>query len=371
MKRFLAVSGAILRKDCWQVWPQAAPTALLVAVSNVSFELPVVEALLQVAALLVGVFLVVRLIQNDSAVSVQHDWLTRPIPWPALLVAKVSFAALWIGLPNVLGATLQGLRDGYSLAEALLEAVPESVPSPLLLVIVVVAVITANLWQALLVLVASCVLYLVVAVYTMFRSEILAWMDVVYASHSGTSWIFESALGFTVVVTCLLILWRQYGPRQTAQARALYGVGLLLLLLLPVLLLPPSRSWALQRQLGRGLGSAAQLTVELQPGCFAARLMQSSRDYATLGTPPGYVSTGDLTENAGRNPLVFSTVLTSREPAIDGLPARRTTDRPIPGRQRQHVVHGRCSARAATVGSHVRRTVGHHALLVVTTRALR
>jgi hypothetical protein len=315
MKRFLTVSGAILRKDCWHLWPQAAPTAALVAISNAAFAEPAVRGVLQLAALLVCAFLVVRLIQSDSAVSVQHDWLTRPIPWAALLLAKGVFVILWILLPDLLGATLQGLRDAYSLDEALLAAIPQSVPSPLVLALVAAAVFTSSLWEAMLVIAASAVLYIVAVSYVL-RSKIMIWMDMVYASSAGSGWIVEWTLGGTALMACLLLLWRQYGPRRTLQARALYGGALVMMLLLPALLLPESRTVALQRKLGPGSALADRLMVGLVPGCFATKLIKSSRDIGTLGMPPGNVLMGSL--KPGRDALVFSTVLTSRGPVQAG-----------------------------------------------------
>ena len=66
--------------------------------------------------------LIVAVIQLDPAVSLNHDWLARPISAMNLLLAKCLFIGAAILAPLIIARFLVNLSNGYSLLESLLEA---------------------------------------------------------------------------------------------------------------------------------------------------------------------------------------------------------------------------------------------------------
>lgn len=311
ISRFRAVSRAVLYKDCRELWPHAAPTAVLFAIDSASLASGALLEVTRPSAQLLVAILIVRLLQSDSPASVRHDWLTRPIPWPALLAAKVAFMLLWIAVPVVVGGTAKGLSDGYSLGAALLEGVRQSVPSPFLMVVIAAGIITSGIWQAFLTLGAAWLCHGVV-IFIVLRVARSGVTDASYGPFSGTLWMQSSAVDYLAIVAGALILWRQYGRRRTGQAHAIYGGALALILLVAVVLSSDSRRFAVQQQLG-----SEGVAVDLVPGCFASR---SAKNYAEIlelrdQVAPKAPSLTFLLRRVGANPVVFSTVLTERQRA--------------------------------------------------------
>jgi hypothetical protein len=311
MSRFLAVSSAVLHKDCRELWPHAAPTAVLFAIDSASLASGALLEVTRPSAQLLVAMLIVRLLQSDSPASARHDWLTRPIPWLTLLAAKAAFMLLWLAVPVIVGGTAKGLSDGYSLGAALLEGARQSVPSPLLMVVIAASIITSSLWQAFLALGAAwlCQWALIYITHRVARPGV---MDASDGPLIGTLWIQSSAVGLLVIVAGALILWQQYGRRKTGQARAIYAGALALAFLVVMVLLPDSRRFAVQQLLG-----SDSVAVDLVPGCFASR---SAKNYAEVRelrnqVAPRAPSLTFLRRRVGANPVVFSTVLTERERA--------------------------------------------------------
>jgi hypothetical protein len=321
MSRFLAVGGAVLRKDCQELWPQAAATAAVVAISSASANAPWGDTwlnLMRVAALALASILIVRLIQSDSPASVRHDWLTRPVPWLTLLSAKSAFLLLWLALPQALGGTLKGVFSGYSLGEALLEGVQQSVPPALLLGVVAVSVITGTIWQAVLLLVGTVVLHETVLAVVTAEAQKAGWLDPGYFRSMGTAWVRDWAQDFLAIIVSALILWWQYVRRKTAQARTVYAGGVALALTASILMLPAARTFAVQKRLGSDPAAAAQVAVELMPGCFLSPLTSRALGSAWADGPLGVVGVPDnLWRSEGLDAVVFGTVLTVREPVQD------------------------------------------------------
>jgi hypothetical protein len=316
MSRFLAVSSAVLRKDCRELWPQAAPTAAVVAIAMAALG----TTWLNLVPALLITMLVVRIIQSDSSATVQHDWLTRPVPWTALLVAKAAFMFLWIALPFVLGRTVRGLIGGYSLGEAWLEGVQQSVPLAAMLGIIGVAsAITASLWQALLILAGTWLFHEPALAFIIGRGVRIGGLDLIAFRFTGTAWVRDWSVGLLWIVMCALILWWQYGRRKTVQARTIYAGLVALALLVSALMLAPSRTFAIQRQLGPDAAAASRVVLELMPGCFASRLADASANTTQANGSLGLVMVPDsLLRFEGSDAVAFGTVLTEREPARNG-----------------------------------------------------
>lgn len=322
MSRFLAVSSAVLRKDCRELWPQAAPTAAVVAIAIAGANAPLDMTwlnLMRLVPILLITLLAVRIIQSDSPATVQHDWLTRPVPWTALLVAKATFMVLWIGLPYVLGGTVRGLIGGYSLGEAWLDAVQQSVPPAVLLIIIVAGAITASLWQAMLILAGTMLLYVITLEFITARAVRIGWADPNTLLFTGTAWVRYWSIGLLWTVMGALIVWRQYARRKTVQARSIYAGLVALALLVSTAMLPTSRTFAIQRQLGPDAAAASRVVLELTPGCFASRLADNSTNTMQANGSLEFVLVPDsLLGSEGSDAVVFSTALMEREPVRDG-----------------------------------------------------
>ena len=103
MNRQLTLFCAMLRKDLRLFWPIGALISgllLLRQFPDVIAQLGVVAALMQIAIQLGVVLLMLVVCYEDAVVSLQHDWLTRPISgltrWRGLRTPKVNDVALGV-----------------------------------------------------------------------------------------------------------------------------------------------------------------------------------------------------------------------------------------------------------------------------------
>ncbi len=116
MKRQLGLLGALLHKDFRLFWPLAMLIASLIVLGQfppVVAQLGVLGFLLQDATWLASVLLTLVVFHEDAMVSLNHDWLTRPIPGLVLLLAKCAFVVLAIIVPAVLGGMAYNLYQGH------------------------------------------------------------------------------------------------------------------------------------------------------------------------------------------------------------------------------------------------------------------
>src|SRR5690242_3035622 len=103
----LSLIGKVLHKHVRLFWPFAGLSALLFALTEIP---PVVQllgpvgGLVQIAMQFAFVLLILTVFYEDAVVSLRHDWLTRPISGPAMLVAKSVLVILALVAPSVLGA---------------------------------------------------------------------------------------------------------------------------------------------------------------------------------------------------------------------------------------------------------------------------
>src|SRR5215471_10926366 len=132
MSRRIRTVAAIVRKDLHSLWPMVATTIVLavadVVVANFGIGTLLLRQLLPMAAMLAGAFLIAAAIQQDTVVSVSHDWLTKPISRLDILLAKAAFLALCVLAPIVLARAAVYTAQGYSAKETALTAL---MPDPI------------------------------------------------------------------------------------------------------------------------------------------------------------------------------------------------------------------------------------------------
>ena len=124
------VVAAVVRKDLHALWPMAAVAVLLVLADIVVAEFELggeggslpLRTILPLVMQLTYALLVVAVIQQDTAVSTTHDWLTKPISRLDMVAAKGVFIAFTMLAPIALIRAVVYTIEGYSVGEALLTA---------------------------------------------------------------------------------------------------------------------------------------------------------------------------------------------------------------------------------------------------------
>jgi hypothetical protein len=286
MKRQLRLIGALLHKDFRIVWIFALLNASLIELGqfpSVLASLGPPGFLLQTAIALASVLLTLVVFHEDAMVSLNQDWLTRPISGLVLLLAKSAFVVLAIVLPAVLGGMAYNLYQGRSVGESLLTGLANGAGGSGLLFILVVmafAAVTANLRQAIIALLAGIASLAVLVAITL---QILGIQGMGF---TGTDWVvgrsFEVMLGL-VAVSILLV---QYALRHTRAARVIAGLAVVAAWAVMLPLTGP-RIFATEKFLMRDDAVAASIRIELAQGCFPAHAPDGEDESRLVG--PGAI----------------------------------------------------------------------------------
>jgi len=278
----LTLFCAMLRKDLRLFWPFGALISgllLLRQFPDVIAQLGVVAALMQIAIQLGVVLLMLVVCYEDAVVSLQHDWLTRPISGVTVLMAKVSFVVLFILVPSIIGALANTLYEGGSLAESLVRGYSQGASGALLLTIAIVmafASVTTGIRQGIIVFLAGIA---VLAIATLLFS--LAGGEGESAGATGSNWVQTLPLILLLLAATLLVLWVQYGRRHTRTARIIVAAAVVIGGAYTAFMSWP-RVYAVQAMLSPDPASAASAQVELASGCFPVRSLDSAGSRAVL-----------------------------------------------------------------------------------------
>ncbi len=300
MSRAAAVIRAVMLKDLRALWPLAALTAgLILAQALYQGGSPLTVYLPLVSSLASGLF-VLGLVQLDAPASLRHDWLSRPIPVRDLLAAKALLAAVIVVLPAALGAGLAAEMRGAPVGEALLAPLA-GIRGYLALgfSLLVVGAVTANLIEAIGLLIGFFLLLLVVP------KEIQRFSGLSEAGLVlGSGWVVFTALEIVACVGGLVALWLQYAGRWTVAARTALGVTLAALAFAFALM-----SWdvlfAVQR-LATGSDPAGQrFSLARAPGCLEVKSLEP----ATLERPGQGPWSEEQLQGAGVSPLMLQTAV--------------------------------------------------------------
>jgi non-heme chloroperoxidase len=278
MNTKINVVAAILKKDVLTFYPLLLLTALVHVLDVVQRMLhwwPVLDFFLPTLLVLVNCAAIFAVIQADPAVSLTDDWLCRPVPRSALLIAKGALLLLTLYLPRVLATLATDLGRSYPFAEAVLEALlfQDWLSMLYLPIVVMAAVCTANLIQGLGVMVGLFVLIFVVPTpfVAPWGPEDMAVGEAILAN--GLEWMGMMPAKIIFIVMMLLCLWAAYQRRNLRVARAALGGGVALgalAFIMPMVLMPWEQTFALQGA-ARGESLTEQVSLHRELACFPAQ----------------------------------------------------------------------------------------------------
>jgi hypothetical protein len=323
MKRQLALVGILLHKDFRLYWHFAALVFLFLGLSQIAALVALLGplgGLLQLLIPLATILFIMAVCHEDSVVSVKHDWLTRPIPGPTLLLAKTLFVLAAIILPSILGGIANNLYIGHSVSEALLTGISSGASGGMLTLIVLVmafAALTASIRQAIIVLLSG---FVVLALLSALVIR-LAVPDEVHGP-TGSSWVLNRSVELIVVLLAVAVLWVQYRYRHTKAARSIVGVALI-----AITIFSASMTWphvfAVQKMFSPDASAAVFVQVQVDKGCFAAAVLLPDRSRTSAGAAAGIVPTlfsEEQRHRAGAGAIAFVTRLVRTSiPASDLL----------------------------------------------------
>ena len=303
MNRQLTLYCAMLRKDLRLFWQFGALIAGLLVVRQFPdfIEIGTVAALLQIALQLGCVLLILVVCYEDAVVSLQHDWLTRPISGLTVLLAKASFVFLAVLLPSVIGALAFNLYHGRSLAESVVAGIAIGASGDMLLMIAIVmafAAVTTGIRQGIIVFLVGMVT-LVIAALVVARVT-GGGAD---AGPTGSGWVLGYPIALMLFFVALLVLWVQYRHRHTRAARTIVAVAVVIGTAYTATLSWPN-VFALQARLAPEPAAETSVQVEMAPGCFPVQPLDSAGGRAVAAQFPD----GDR-HRAGADAMVLTTRL--------------------------------------------------------------
>lgn len=261
----------ILRKDVQLLWPIASSamcllTAYIVLQGADARELP--QWLLPVLAVGSNVacaFAIVSVIHADGPASVQHDWLTRPVPRLTLVAAKAVFITSLVLLPSIAGEAIASIRDGRPWGEVVLTATMiHKAALSTVFAVCVVAVFTRTIVEAAVVSAVTLVVALFGAPLAFALSGTGEEINM-----SGAAWLAEQSRAVFTILMSVALVWVMYRYRRIRLARLLFAVCALWLIASP-LFLRWSPVFAVQKMLSPDPESAERVTVARDGTCFAS-----------------------------------------------------------------------------------------------------
>jgi hypothetical protein len=227
----------VFRKDVRHHWPEIVLSlALLIAFA---FEQPrtwtgqpvenrflsFLFGFLPVLLVLAWVFLIVRVVQDETLVGDRQFWITRPYQWPKLLLAKLLFISLFFHLALFI--------TQLSLLKAARFPVLSSIPS----LLYVHSMLAATLVLAALALacISSGIGQAALSLLIVFLSSIgIAFLSTLFPD-SDVATDTEAIDGLLVIITCIAVVLVQYKYRKALLSRLIVGAAIVLVLLLMVL----------------------------------------------------------------------------------------------------------------------------------------
>ena len=233
---------------------------------RVSEALLNVSNVLQISTLLVIGLLVATVVHQDAIPGVRQDWLVRPINRRDLLLAKLLFVLLLVHGPILLADTMQGLLNGFPIAQSLTAAASRSLYLLLGLTLPVLAFasLTRNMAESVIGAVLGC--FGLVAFQILFNSHGQA----VTVAGTPLFWVGELTMAAVVLVGSSTVLAIQYFHRKTIPARwSMAGVGFVFLL---GYMVPWHFAFALEQRLSPSPGAASDITAKFDPSGNKFRL---------------------------------------------------------------------------------------------------
>ena len=320
------IVAGVLRKDFQSLWPMAmfAIALLVFGVALENYRLlyagsvgdlggQTMGSYLDLTLWVTGALLTTAVIQQDTTVSVTHDWLTRPISRVDLVVAKGAFILLVLLMPVFASRVVIYAIGGYSIVEAVLAAA--NVNSYALVfglpLVIAAAAITPTLLQTGAALIG---VFVVGAVFPSIAAEFGYALDETILG-TGSAWVLTGAVGAALTVATAAVLWLQYGRGRTGLARAVFAVAVLLPLA-GVVLVSAKDVIAVQQAVTPG-APPEEFAFTLNGGCFVAESIDpSAADAAGPSAPRSRFSGAGLWDReqlarAGPNPVAYATAFST------------------------------------------------------------
>jgi hypothetical protein len=267
----------IFRKDLrllrWLAVATASLQALLGIVTHhsepypLSEEVSVLAALVTLGLLTTYCLLIVLTVQQDPIPGVSQDWLVRPIRRGDLLLSKLLGVLLFVHGPIFVVTLLEGLVEGYPLADVLRAVVLAHLEIALVfsLPVMTVAALTRSVGEALLgslaVFVALVIVRLLIAALALPFTHAFRFSGPV--SDTGIEWVWRFVSHLVLLAAIILALKFQYFGRRTLDARTFFVGGLFLYMLIQGL--PWKPAFAIQQGFAANPQAGSGITISFDP----------------------------------------------------------------------------------------------------------
>ncbi|PCJ27462.1 MAG: hypothetical protein COA96_02895 [SAR86 cluster bacterium] len=229
MNIHLRAISAIVKKDVLELLPLVIITIVafllqsIIAVTNYEGDADfwaTLQANFYWIGYFLGTLLMVSVLQQDPAASLNHDWLTRPIARRDWLLAKLLFLMLTICIPVVLSRFLINLSSGYdfglSMSYALgIEKLPGVLPIPLFFAI---ALLTPSLRKAIFLVMLVLFVFLIPAWSATRPLLEKIGINLGSAEFTGMGWVQSMPMLAAGISGSLLIYWFFYCRRDVRRA---------------------------------------------------------------------------------------------------------------------------------------------------------
>lgn len=271
-----------------------------------------------------AMLLMISVLQQDPAASLNHDWLTRPISRIDWLLAKLAFMAVAIVLPVVVGRLLinlgAGLGFGLSISYALgIEKIAIVLTVPM---VFAAALLTENLRKLIGFLMLVLLVFLMPA-WSVTRVLLVAMGISLTAIPESLMWVQAVVMFAGSVCAIALVYWFLYCRRQR---RIALGAFWVMIGIVFISFFPPSwlydedRAVALQQYLINGDNNSLDEAVNLAHAlaCFpAARIGDGYTDVQEEAhlTQAAWIS--EALYGNGDSPLSLETTVSYREQLLE------------------------------------------------------
>jgi pimeloyl-ACP methyl ester carboxylesterase len=233
---------AIVRKDLRELLPLVllALAIFLIqpVIASMNFESDVeFWKALQANFYWIGYFfssiLMISVLQQDPAASLNHDWLTRPIARLDWLMAKLLFLVLTIGIPVIVSRFLINLSSGYGTSLSLSYALGlEKLTGALLVPLLFSAALLAPTLRKFIFLLSLVLLIFLVPAWSATK-PLLAMLGIELnnGEFGGMMWLQGLWILTAGMLSAILIFWLFYCRRESRPAYAVFCAGVVAIFL--------------------------------------------------------------------------------------------------------------------------------------------
>jgi len=266
---------AIVRKDWRLLWPMVLLAAAIqvglewaVYSAGLFGEDPAAAALLRpltLAWFVVIAGLTATVVHQDPIPGVDQDWLIRPVSRTHMLLAKLVFVAMSVGVPMLASNLADALACGFPLLPSLKAVLFKElfVLAGFVIPVLALASITRQMSDLIMLGVALVAAFAVSLGLSGFAFG-AGWCP---TCNSGTAWIQHMLQHAGVLLGAGIILWLQYYRRATRASRMVAMVGALCLVFVQ---LPWNMAFAIEHRIAGHDEEAAAVSLEIAAADLSA-----------------------------------------------------------------------------------------------------